>query len=222
MLDGCTPWPADLAQRYRDRGYWLGITLGRMLATTIRRRPAKTALVSGNVRISYAALGEAVDGLACGFLEAGIAPQDRVVVQLPNVPEFVYTYLALVRIGAIPVMALRAHRHAEVGHFLRASGAVWVRHPRCDQARFRLPGDGGRARAEVRRHCARSSWSVTPGHAANMLCRTLLAIHPRNAGDGPCGTCDPDPAEVATMLLSGGTTSRLEAHSSRTHDDYVH
>jgi 2,3-dihydroxybenzoate-AMP ligase len=47
-----------------------------------------------------------------------------VVVQLPNVPEFVYTYLALVRIGAIPVMALRAHRHAEVTHFLRASGAV--------------------------------------------------------------------------------------------------
>jgi 2,3-dihydroxybenzoate-AMP ligase len=47
-----------------------------------------------------------------------------VVVQLPNVPEFVYTYFALARIGAIPVTALRAHRHTEVSHFLRASGAA--------------------------------------------------------------------------------------------------
>ena len=65
-----------------------------------------------------------IDRLACGFLESGIRPQDRVVVQLPNVPAFVYTYFALTRIGAIPVTALRAHRHTEVRHFLRASGAV--------------------------------------------------------------------------------------------------
>src|SRR5690606_7734610 len=31
---------------------------------------------------------------------------------------------ALARIGAIPVMALRAHRQAEVRHFLNASGAT--------------------------------------------------------------------------------------------------
>src|SRR4030067_2055763 len=64
------------------------------------------------------------DRLACRFLEAGIAPLDRVVVQLPNGPEFVYTYFALTRIGAIPVTALRAHRHTEVRHFVRASGAT--------------------------------------------------------------------------------------------------
>ena len=28
------------------------------------------------------------------------------------------------RIGAVPVMALRAHRHSEVRHFLKASGAT--------------------------------------------------------------------------------------------------
>src|SRR5258708_37254056 len=124
MLDGCTPWPAEIARRYRDRGYWRGITLSEMMAAAIRRHPAKTALVHGDLRVSYETLAGTVDRLACGFVDAGLAPQDRVVVQLPNVPEFVYTYLALVRIGAIPVMALRAHRHAEVGHFLRASGAV--------------------------------------------------------------------------------------------------
>ena len=147
MLAGCTPWPQDVAQRYRDLGYWQGITLTDLLAQAIRRAPDKTALVHGSERIAYRALGEAVDRLACGFVDAGIRPLDRVVVQLPNIPEFVYTYFALARIGAIPVTALRAHRHTEVGHFLRASGAVGVRHPRRDQG-LRLPGDGGGARAE--------------------------------------------------------------------------
>ena len=45
-------------------------------------------------------------------------------MQLPNTIEFVVSYLALNMIGVIPVMALRAHRHAEVRHFLRASGAI--------------------------------------------------------------------------------------------------
>ena len=45
-------------------------------------------------------------------------------MQLPNSLEFVVTYLALTRIGAIPVMALRAHRETEITHFVRASGAT--------------------------------------------------------------------------------------------------
>jgi len=124
MLAGCTPWPEGVAKKYRDLGYWQGITLTDLLARATARTPDKTALVHGGERIAYRALGETVDRLACGFIGAGLKPLDRVVVQLPNVPEFVYTYFALARIGAIPVTALRAHRHTEVGHFLRASGAV--------------------------------------------------------------------------------------------------
>src|SRR5512135_2458626 len=89
MLEGCTPWPAEFAQRYRERGLWQGVTLTGMLAQAIRRAPAKVALVWGDERITYETLGRAIDRLACGLVEAGIRPLDRVVVQLPNVPEFV-------------------------------------------------------------------------------------------------------------------------------------
>ena len=94
MLEGCTPWPKDVAKRYRDLGYWQRITIPDVLARAIRRAPDKTALVHGSERIGYRALGETVDRLACGFIHAGIRPLDRVVVQLPNIPEFVYTYFA--------------------------------------------------------------------------------------------------------------------------------
>src|SRR3989442_101287 len=98
MLEGCTPWPADVAAKYRARGLWQGITLADLLAEAVRRVPHKAAVVHGAERITYQALGDAVDRLACGLLDAGIRPLDRVVVQLPNVPELVYTYFALVRI----------------------------------------------------------------------------------------------------------------------------
>jgi 2,3-dihydroxybenzoate-AMP ligase len=49
---------------------------------------------------------------------------DRVVVQLPNCPEFVILYVALNYVGVIPVMALGAHRHSEIRHFVQPSGAV--------------------------------------------------------------------------------------------------
>ena len=67
-------------------------------------------------------IGEATWRAASSSL--GLQPQDRVVVQLPNCPEFVSLYLALNYIGVIPVMALRAHRHAEIRHFVRSSGAA--------------------------------------------------------------------------------------------------
>ncbi len=215
MLDGCTPWPSEIARRYRDRGYWQGITLNEMMAAAIRRHPAKTALVHGDLRVSYAALGESVDRLACGFVSASIAPQDRVVVQLPNVPEFVYTYLALVRIGAIPVMALRAHRHAEVTHFLRASGAVAYVIP--DAIR---DFDYRAMAAEVAPACPALRMvfvAGNPGPGQRAL-STLLASPGRDAKD-LAGLCT-DPSEVVTMLLSGGTTS-MSKLIPRTHDDYV-
>ena len=215
MLYGCTPWPAKIAQRYRERGYWQGITLSEMMAAAIRRQPAKTALVHGDLRVSYAALGESVDRLACGFVNAGIAPQDRVVVQLPNVPEFVYTYLALVRIGAIPVMALRAHRHVEVTHFLRASGAVAYVIP--DTIR---DFDYRAMAAEVAPGCPALRMVFVAGNPGlgQQALSTMLESPGGDATD-LAGLCT-DPSEVVTMLLSGGTTS-MSKLIPRTHDDYV-
>ncbi|HEX8013361.1 MAG TPA: AMP-binding protein [Casimicrobiaceae bacterium] len=214
MLDGCTPWPAELAQRYRDLGYWQGITLPDMLARTTGRAPNKTALVYGDERISYRALSEAVDRLACGFLDAGLRPLDRVVVQLPNIPEFVYTYFALARIGAIPVTALRAHRHAEVAHFLRASGAVAYVIPDV------IKGFDYRAMAhELASEAPALSTVFVAGEPASGQ-RSLSALLATAPATAALAGIRPDPSEVTTMLLSGGTTS-LSKLIPRTHDDYV-
>jgi len=218
MLEGCVPWPADLAERYRTRGWWEGVTIPQMLARSAARHPQKTALVSGDLRLSYRDLVEISDRLACRFLEAGIQALDRVVVQLPNGPEFVHTYFALTRIGAVPVMALRAHRHTEIRHFVRASGAVaYVIPDRIGTFDYRAMA----AEVQADFPALRAVFVAGDPAAGQRDLRPMIAAPmPAESVGAALAQVRPDPSEVATMLLSGGTTS-LSKLIPRTHDDYV-
>jgi 2,3-dihydroxybenzoate-AMP ligase len=135
-------------------------------------------------------------------------------MQLPNGLDFVFVYLALCRVGAIPVMALRAHRHAEVRHFVRASGAVgYVIADRLGNFDYRALA------AEVQGEFPALRHLIVAGEpqAGQVALRDLM----RGAqGDTAAAIPRPDPGEVATMLLSGGTTS-MSKLIPRTHDDYV-
>jgi 2,3-dihydroxybenzoate-AMP ligase len=136
---------------------------------------------------------------------------------LPNIPEFVTTYLALNWIGVIPVMALRAHRHAEVRHFIRASGAT---------AYFVADTVGGfdyrPMAAEMAAEFPSLRNVIVAGEPAPG--QTALASHisraPQDAIDKALESVRPAAEEVSTMLLSGGTTS-LSKLIPRTHNDYV-
>ena len=218
MLEGCVFWPAEFAERYRARGWWEGVTITQMLARSAERSAAKTALVCAGQRLSYRDLVQTSDRLACRFLEAGIEPLDRVVVQLPNGPEFVHTYFALTRIGAIPVMALRAHRHTEIRHFVRASGAIaYVIPDRIGSFDYRTMA------AEVQKNCPSLHTVFVSGEPATEqrdLREMITEPMSTEAISAALATLRLDPSEVATMLLSGGTTS-LSKLIPRTHDDYV-
>jgi 2,3-dihydroxybenzoate-AMP ligase len=215
MLDGCVPWPDELAARYRAAGLWEGVTIFEMVERSAARAPEAIAVVHGERRISYAALVATAERLGAGFWALGVRPLDRVVVQLPNGLDFVFVYLALVRIGAIPVMALRAHRHAEVAHFIAASGAVgYVVADVVSTFDYRPMAAEMQQRFPALRHVVVAG---TP-QAGQVALATLFDGGPASADEAPIPR--PDPGEVATMLLSGGTTS-MSKLIPRSHDDYV-
>jgi len=208
-----TPWPPDLATRYRTTGLWEGLGVTAMVARTAERFPDKTAVVAADRRLTYAALIDEVDTLAAAFAARGLRAGDRVVVQLPNIVAFVVVYLALNRINAIPVMALRAHRHAEVRHFLRASGAVaYVIADVVGSFDFCTMATGMAAEFPALAHVV----VVGEAHAGQVALRDLIA----GADARAIAALRVDPSSVSTMLLSGGTTS-MSKLIPRTHDDYV-
>jgi 2,3-dihydroxybenzoate-AMP ligase len=218
MLDGYEPWPPEAAQRYRDAGLWEGRSIARMVADSAAVRLDKVAVIDGDRQWSYAELVTRVDRLACSLRREGLRAQDRVVMQLPNSLEFVVAYLALTRIGAIPVMALRAHREAEIAHFVRAAGAVGYMIPAVLQ-RY----DHRLLAQAVAAQCPTLAMTFVLGEPLPGQ-RPLgpLIDEPIDTAIVAAELADvhADPAEVATMLLSGGTTS-MSKLIPRTHDDYV-
>ncbi|HWH01972.1 MAG TPA: AMP-binding protein [Pilimelia sp.] len=197
-------WPAEFADRYRRAGYWQGRTLGGLLREWSARHAARTALVAGDDRWTYAELDERVDRLAAGLHRIGLRPGDRVVVHLPNVPEFVVLCFALFRLGAAPVLALPAHRSSEISYLCTTSGAVAYVAPRT-HAGF----DYRALAAEVRRSVA------TLRHVLTV--EELSELAPAESAALP----EPEPGSVALFLLSGGTTG-LPKLIPRTHDDYAY
>jgi 2,3-dihydroxybenzoate-AMP ligase len=213
MLEGCVAWPAEFAQRYRNEGYWGDATLFDVLARAAKAYPDKTALVDGNCRRSYSQLLRNVEALAAGLYAAGLRPLDRVVFQLANGAPLVEAFFALARIGAIPVLALPAHRKSEIAHFARASGAVALMVP--DVVRGFDYRDMAR---EVAAECPDLRHVLVDGEPASGQI-DLRALS--NATGGASCPCRQPPAEeVALMLLSGGTTG-LPKLIPRTHTDYL-
>ncbi len=74
-----------------------------MLAEAVARRPLAEALVCGTSRRDYRTFDLDVARLAAGLADLGIAAGDRVALLLANSAEFVLTFLAVVRLGAIVV-----------------------------------------------------------------------------------------------------------------------
>lgn len=77
--------------------------LGRMLEASRERFGSNIAMIYEGKEYSYEELDRAVNALANHFLVSGIAKGDKVALLLPNCPEFVISYFAAVKIGAVAV-----------------------------------------------------------------------------------------------------------------------
>ncbi|RDE07844.1 (2,3-dihydroxybenzoyl)adenylate synthase [Pelagibacterium lacus] len=203
-------WPDNLAARYRTAGYWTGETFSHMLRERAARWPDRVAVVGGEERWTYGDLLARAERIAAGLLALGLRPGDRVVVQLPNIPEFFAVIFGLFRARLIPVYALPAHRLTEITHFARkAEAAAYV----CAES-----FGGFDYRGLARELCAALPairHVVVVGDAAEF---TPLAGLPADAGRLPP---DAAPSDVAFLQISGGSTG-LSKLIPRTHDDYLY
>jgi 2,3-dihydroxybenzoate-AMP ligase len=224
MLEGCTPWPAGVGDRYRALGYWRGESLADLPREWAAQFGERTALVHAGNRISYAELDQRIDRMAAGFRRHGIQPDDRVVVQLPNIPEFVVVCFALFRVNAKPVFALLAHRSNEIRHLCAISEAVGYVVP----GRYRGFDHVALAAEVMADSPALQRVFVADGKISTQAQETLSSgsFVPLDAVDtvddpGPESATECDPTDVAFFLLSGGTTA-LPKLIPRTHDDYAY
>jgi 2,3-dihydroxybenzoate-AMP ligase len=217
LLEGAVPFPPEFAKRYRDRGYWRGVSLAQEFAPLFERYAGRIAVLDRGARYTYAEIDRASDRLALNLLDAGLAPLDRVVVQLPNVVEFVFLYFALQKIGCIPIAALATHRYLEMSQFAKLSGAAACVTP--DRyGDFDFTEMVRRVRGET--PSVRLGIVLGEAPAGFLSLGELIAREPRK-GREELRALRIDPTEPAIFQLSGGTTG-VPKLIPRTHNDYAY
>lgn len=204
-------WPSEFAERYRANGYWRGETFRQVLAARAQERGDAVAVVGGDQRWTYAELLTRAETAAAGFLALGLQPGDRVVVQLPNIPEFLAVVFGLFRARMIPVFALPAHRLTEIAHFARkAEAAAYVVTQSHEGFDYRDLADAVKAEVSHVRH------AIIVGEAGPHVAFDSFVADASLLPEEDAASSD-----VALVQISGGSTG-LSKLIPRTHDDYLY
>jgi long-chain acyl-CoA synthetase len=95
----------------------------KMLQETAERYPENPAIIYEGKRISYKNLNRFVEALAHHLKGLGIRKGDKVAIMLSNCPEFIISYFAALRLGAIAVTLNVMSTSYELQHLIENSDA---------------------------------------------------------------------------------------------------
>ena len=218
-LEGFTPYKKEDVDKYRRHGWWAGLTHGDILDRAAGLYPDKEALIDGKKRLTYSQVQEKTNKLALGFIKLGIQPLDRVLLQLPNWAEFIFSFYALQKIGAIPILLIARHRQLEINYLLQLTGAnSWIVPERYHKIDYLPIID------EVLKNNSQLAHVVLVRSSQDQpFVKLETLIQGKSLTDDNLAVLAdrrPDPMQVAHMGPTGGTTG-LPKVAPRTHNDYL-
>lgn len=206
-------WPPAVASDFRARGLWRDVTLFDAVRDAAATHAGREALVDGDRRWTYADLVVEVEALAAG-LRARLDVGDRVLVQLPNVAEYVLTTLACLAAGIVPVWSVPQHRTRELTAFASHCAV------RAVVTTSRHRGVDHEALAHEVREAVSSVEHVvvvgSPSHRGSTPFTDLSGGHAQRKSPVDDGPSDAD--ALAVLIPSGGTTGASKL-VPRTHND---
>jgi acyl-CoA synthetase (AMP-forming)/AMP-acid ligase II len=108
---------------FRAQGWWRDETLKDWVQRAVDRAPDRPALITTTAAVTYAEMNARARQIANGLAALGIRKGDVAGVRLPNLPEFVLTWLAINSLGAVMQTLHMAYGKREVARLLQHSGA---------------------------------------------------------------------------------------------------
>ncbi|MGD8984523.1 MAG: AMP-binding protein [Desulfobacteraceae bacterium] len=219
IIGGWHPFTNIEIDKFVYKGFWHDLTVCDCLDRNVERFPNKLAVVDDATEVTWKGLQEKTNRLAVQLKRLGVEYGDFFVLQLLNMVEFFYMYFALNRIGAIPVMCLPRHRRLEIDHEIGLHEAKGI----C------IPSSGGKFDyvamvEEIRQnHPYLKILLTTEGQAPRGWHSVEELLKGAGEMDYAADYLDqfkPDPNDISTELLSGGTTG-VPKGIPRTHNDYL-
>lgn len=88
----------------------------RVFENAVNKYPETPCTIFKGAKISYREMNELTDRLAAGLSSIGIKKGDRVGIFMPNTPQFVMAFFAVVKLGAIAVATNPLYSAREIEH----------------------------------------------------------------------------------------------------------
>ena len=181
------------------------LNIAEQLRLWAERYASRTAIVDKARALTYGELNARVEALAAGLDAAGLRPGENVLVQLPNGSEFVILLFALLRMNAIPILAMPTQRALDIDALIAlAEPAAYI--------------SSGNGHAELALRMQQKypflRRAFTADEAAIPGVTPLFSLQ----GDKKAWPST-DASSTALLLLSGGTTGTPKL-IPRTHADY--
>ena len=86
-------------------------------------RGDKVTIRSGSLRLTYRQVAEQVNRVGNALLRLGLRQEQRVLLVLPDIPEFAAAYFGVIKMGAVAVPTSTALRAGDYAYFLEESRA---------------------------------------------------------------------------------------------------
>ncbi|OCC09720.1 class I adenylate-forming enzyme family protein [Streptomyces sp. PTY087I2] len=159
--------------------------------------PGRTALICGPRTLTFGAWHDRADALAAGLRSRGLGPGARVVLRYGSGDWIAYAvaYCGVLRAGCVAVPLSDRQAPATAAHVLADSGATAVLHPAGADLPAGLLPAGVRSATAEEVEATEAAWSGTEA-----------------ASSGAEGSAEPlaepDPAALAQILYTSGTTGR--------------
>jgi long-chain acyl-CoA synthetase len=101
----------------------MSLTIASILAESAVRHADRTAVVLGDLRLTYAQLWGHALQYAAVLRDKGVGPGDKVGLLLPNTPHFPLAYFGTLALGAVAVPVHALLKAEEIQYVLEDSGA---------------------------------------------------------------------------------------------------
>ncbi len=151
----------------------------------------KIALACGQNQYTYGCLKSATEQIAFYLRDQGVGRSDRIAIFMPNRPEWVAVYYAIIRLGAVAVCVSSAYKKMEIQHLLKESVVSLV--ITCDELLPQIP-----ERKNIPSVKDVVVWEND---------RVLSSVwETPSAKQAPFLPVDCDPSDECVILFTGGTT----------------
>lgn len=96
--------------------------LYRFLEDTAKKYPDRASTIFNGAVITYKEMNDITDQFAAGLVDFGVKKGDRVGLFIPNTPQFVIAFWALLKVGAVVVATNPLYTEREIIHQVNDAG----------------------------------------------------------------------------------------------------